>query len=118
MKSANIGYDVMHDLINSGQLVVNESGHGFEISDTSRSLQLTGTGNYGPRQPFADKLFALDDEHFGRECESFIWLSAWAANNPNSDYHWQCDVCYNEATRRGSPELYNEAWKRASGMSN
>jgi len=109
----DIGYDVLNDLINSGQLVADQEKHRFVLQDPSRPLQLSGNGNYGPRQAFADKLFAMTDEEFSRETEQFIWLSAYAANNYNSDYHWQCDTCYNEATRRGNPELYNQAWERA-----
>ena len=28
------------------------------------------------------------------ETERMIWLSAFANNNPRSDYHWRCDACY------------------------
>lgn len=42
-----------------------------------------------------------------------IWLSAYANNNPRSDYHWQADACYDEAARRGKPELYVQAYEKA-----
>jgi hypothetical protein len=79
------------------------------------ALRLIGNDNYGkPRQAYADKLFAMDDDAFLTEAEQTIWLSAYANNNPRSDYHWQADACYDEATRRGKPELYRKAWKLAS----
>ena len=44
-----------------------------------------------------------------------MWLSAYAANNPRSDYHWQCDACYDEAIRRGDEGLYISGWEKAKG---
>lgn len=80
------------------------------------TLQLPGKDNYGkPRQNFADKIGAADDDEYLRIAEERIWLSAYAANNPRSDYHWQADACYDEAVARGNPDLYKQAWKRASG---
>lgn len=40
-----------------------------------------------------------------------IWLSAYASNNPRSDYHWQCDACYDECKKRGKEDIYNRAHK-------
>jgi hypothetical protein len=82
---------------------------------TAEKLTLEGKSNYGqPRQDFADKLARLTDEAFEDEAKSRIWLSAYANNNPRSDYHWQADACYDEAMRRGKSELYTSAHRRAS----
>lgn len=71
--------------------------------------------NYGRlRSEYYKKLEAMTDEEFLRQAEQDIWLSAYASNNPRSDYHWQADACHNEAERRGKPELYRKAWKQAS----
>lgn len=79
------------------------------------ALGLDGKDNSGrPRQAYADKLAALDDAAFEDEAKQAIWLSAYASNNPRSDYHWHADACYSEAERRGRPELYERAWKRAA----
>lgn len=79
-------------------------------------LILVGNNNYGkPRQAFADKIAALSDEGFSAEAEKRIWLSAYAHNNPRSDYHWQSDACLDEAGRRGKPELYKHALAEAMG---
>jgi hypothetical protein len=79
------------------------------------AVQLEGKDNYGrSRQAYADKIAALDDVAFVDEAESSIWLSAYASNNPRSDYHWQAVACSAEADRRGRPELYERAWKRAA----
>lgn len=81
----------------------------------SDKIAITGQDNYGkPRQIYADRIAAMDDTAFSKEAEQSIWLSAYANNNPRSDYHWQADACYNEATRRGKPELYNQAHARAA----
>ena len=80
-------------------------------------LTLPGKDNYGkPRQDFADKLAAADDKEFVKIAEDRIWLSAYANNNPRSDYHWQADACYDEAERRGKPELYSQAYDQAIRM--
>ncbi|SRR5712691_2484176 len=80
-------------------------------------LRLSGRDNYDvPRQLFADILAAVNDDEFLRIAEEYIWLSAYADNNPRSDYHWKADACSDESIRRGKPELYNKAWHQASGM--
>ncbi len=79
------------------------------------SLTIEGKDNYGkPRQEFVDRLAAMSDDAFVKEAEHRIWLSAYANNNLRSDFHWQADACHDEAKRRGKPELYEMAYKRAS----
>jgi len=83
---------------------------------TPALLTIPGTDNHGkPRQDFAGKLAAADDTEYLRLAEQYVWLSAYADNNPRSDYHWMADACYDEAKRRGKPELYEQAWRRAAG---
>jgi len=62
------------------------------------------------------RIAGLDDAAFEEEAKSKIWLSAYAANNPKSDYHWHCDLCYDESVRRGGEKapIYSAAHKRAS----
>ena len=67
------------------------------------------------KQGFANRIALMDDEEFVKIAEEYIWLSAYANNNPRSDYHWMCDAAYDEAKRRGKPELYDRAHKQASG---
>ncbi len=74
-----------------------------------------GKDNYGnPKQEYLDELLIMDNKKLRDTCEEMIWLSAYANNNPRSDYHWQCDACYDEATRRGKPEIYSQAHKYVS----
>jgi len=78
-------------------------------------MPLDGKDNYGnPKQDYADKLVAMDETAFLRAAEQAIWLSAYASNNPRSDYHWQADACYADAVRREKPELYSQAHVAAS----
>jgi len=80
------------------------------------ALKIDGKDNYGrPRQDFADRIAAMDDETFVREVEQYVWLSAYASSNPRSDYHWMCDATYDEAKRRGNTDLYQRGWNRAAG---
>lgn len=79
-------------------------------------ITLDGKDNHGkPRQEFADRIGAETDDKFIKTCENYIWLSAYAANNPRSDYHWQADACYDEAKARGNTDLYQQGWRRAAG---
>ena len=78
-------------------------------------ITLEGTDNYGkPRQDYADRLAKMDEAALLKEAEQAIWLSAYAANNPRSDYHWWCAATYAESVRRGKPLIYNETHLRAS----
>jgi hypothetical protein len=75
-----------------------------------------GDDNYGnPKSEFIQMLTTLSDDEFEKKTKDKIWLSAYANNNPRSDYHWQADACYDEAERRGKPQLYKRAWCAASG---
>lgn len=82
---------------------------------TSDRVLIPGTDNYGnPRQDYADKLAKASDEEYLKIAEDAIWLSAYANNNPHSDYHWQADACWDDARRRGDPGLYTRAWEKAA----
>ncbi len=71
----------------------------------------SGKDNYGkPRQNFLDALEDLSDEDLSEKTEELIWLSAFANNNPRSDYHWQADACYDEWQRREKPEQYQKVF--------
>jgi hypothetical protein len=62
------------------------------------------------KEAYKASLMTLADENLYEECRSKIWLSAYASNNPNSCYHWQCDYCYDESSRRGKiEEIYSKA---------
>lgn len=68
--------------------------------------------NYGrPRSEYTDSLAAMDDAKLATECERKIWLSAYAHNNPRSDYHWQVDATYAECVRRDKLAIYERAYQ-------
>lgn len=77
-----------------------------------------GYDNYGrPKSEYVEKVKNMDYEILLKETEDKIWLSAYAANNPRSDYHWHVDVCYDELLKRdGNDSGYRKAWKRASSQ--
>jgi hypothetical protein len=82
-------------------------------SEEGRMRQHGGVDNYGrPKAKYIAKLAACSDEELAEECDKYIWLSAYAANNPRSDYHWMVDACYDECERRGKPKIYAMAHKR------
>ena len=68
-----------------------------------------GKDNYGnPKSEYLDTLKALNDNLLRETCNKMIWLSAYANNNPGSDYHWQCDACYDECSRRDKVSIYEQ----------
>ena len=92
---------------------------GTTVATDGSKLLIEGKDNYGNlRQEFANKLASASDDHIMVIAEERIWLSAYASNNPRSDYHWQADACYDESVRRGSTgegSLYDQAWHKAAG---
>lgn len=73
----------------------------------------SGKDNFGHSKIiFVNKMLELDDGEFSKKCEHYIWLSAYANNNPRSDYHWMCDVCYDICHNRNRIDIYEEAWER------
>lgn len=73
-----------------------------------------GNDNYGrPRSDYLHKLTEMTDKDLVVEGEKMIWLAAYAANNPKSDYHWMASAIYVEADRRGKTELYKQAYDQA-----
>jgi hypothetical protein len=69
------------------------------------------------KEEFKKKLKEMTDHDLYESCKKYIWLSAYAANNPRSAYHWMCDYCYDESTNRGKPKVYSDAY-RVTYMSN
>lgn len=78
--------------------------------DKITTTKYDGFDNYGkPKQDYLDRLAGIDDKELERECDKYIWLSAYASNNPHSDFHWMCDACYDETVKRGKVEIYKSA---------
>lgn len=84
------------------------------MENNAWKARFEGNDNYGrPKADYLAKLEAMTDEQLGSECQQIIYLSAWAANNHRSDYHWQCDACYAEARKRDEKaSIYDKAYKR------
>ncbi|QIW88798.1 hypothetical protein P59_201 [Bacillus phage P59] len=73
-----------------------------------------GNDNYGkPKTDYVEKIAAMSHEELYQETKDKIWLSAFAANNPRSDYHWHTDVIYDEWFHREgqSPPSYTKAFE-------
>ena len=71
-----------------------------------------GTDNYKrPKSEYFEKVLGMNADDFSREIRNKIWLSAYASNNPRSDYHWQVDGLYDICSMRGTPEIYKEAYR-------
>ena len=74
----------------------------------------TGNDNYGrPKSDYLKKIENRSDAALLEEVELKVWLSAFAINNPGSDYHWQTDALYDECQRRKKPEIYVNGWEKA-----
>ncbi len=64
-------------------------------------------------EAYRAKLQALEDADLIKEVEDKVWLSSYAANNPRSAYHAECDATYDECQRRQKPWLYQRGWNQA-----
>jgi len=77
-------------------------------------MEYQDNDNYGkPKSAYLKKIAAMSDEDLLRETEDKIWLSAYASNNPRSDYHWHVDALYDEWKRRGKEYQYAVAYDAA-----
>lgn len=69
---------------------------------------------------FKLKLPEMSDVDLYEAARKYIWLSACASNNPRSAYQpmcdAMCDATFDEATRRGKPEIYERAHAVESGQ--
>lgn len=73
-----------------------------------------GNDNYGrPKSEYLNRLKEMDDIALQKETEKRIWLSAYAANNTHSDFHWQCNACLDECISRDKLSIYQLAFKKA-----
>jgi hypothetical protein len=73
----------------------------------------TGNDNHGkPKADYLAKIAAMTDDQLFAQAKDAIWFSAFAANNPRSDYHWQCDAVYDECQRREDKTIYDRAHKQ------
>lgn len=64
------------------------------------------------RIAFTAPLAAMSDGELRKACNQYIWLSAYASNNPRSAYHWMCDATYDECKKRGKvDEIYSTEHK-------
>lgn len=76
------------------------------------NAQYSGKDNYGkPKSEYIERIAAMDHDALFEETKQKIWLSAYAGNNPRSDYHWHVDVVYDEWTHRGDTDQYSKAYK-------
>lgn len=63
-----------------------------------------------PKSEYIARLAGMTDADLYAECKDKIILSAYAANNPLSDLHWQCDATYDECSKRGKvDDVYSKA---------
>jgi hypothetical protein len=62
---------------------------------------------------FAEKIALLSDAQLTADAEKWLWASLRLRSKPGEPFRWQADACYAEAEKRGKPELYAEALRRA-----
>jgi hypothetical protein len=79
------------------------------LSVTEKFWGKNGKDNYGkPRLEYMQKLEKMTDEELEKESDQKMWLSAFANNNPRSDFHWHVDLIYDEWYARGKGHRYGE----------
>ncbi len=63
--------------------------------------------NYGkPRSEYYTRVSEMNDTDLFEETTHKLWLSAYANNNPRSDYHWHVDAIYEEWVKRNKVDQY------------
>jgi len=92
------------------KILENKQDKQISLSDLL-ATRFTGKDNYDrPKMDFVNKLLTMNDNDLQKQCERFIWLSAYANNNPRSDYHWQCDACYDVCAKQNKENIYKQAY--------
>ena len=80
--------------------------------------QYAGNDNSGiPKSDYLTKIAEMSHEVLEMEVEQICWLSAFANNNPKSDYHWQADALYDECQKRNEPVIYVRGYEKAVASS-
>lgn len=80
--------------------------------DYRDKLEYKGTDNYGNSKTiYLDKIAAMSDEDLKNETYSMIYQSARCSNNHRADWHWKCDVCYDESLLRDG-DIYQAAYDK------
>jgi len=60
-----------------------------------KEIKFSGNDNFGvPKIEYIEKLRKMSNEELFKETKYLIYLSAYANNNPRSDYHWKVEACY------------------------
>lgn len=85
--------------------------------DTSILNQLNerypGEDNYGrPKSAYFERILQMGKGELFKEAKDKIWLSAYANNNPRSDFHWQIDAIYDVYHARGDTDSYKQAYRQ------
>lgn len=71
--------------------------------------------NYGkPKLDYKKRIGEMNDSDLFSETKHKIWLSAYANNNPRSDFHWHVDYIYNEWVERKKENEYARAYKEVA----
>ena len=92
-----------------------KGGFGYPLLGDAAAIteRFSGKDNYGKSKlEYIVSIQGMTDEKLFEEMKSKIWLSAYANNNPRSDYHWHVDALYDEDKRRsGNDNMYKKAWE-------
>jgi hypothetical protein len=78
---------------------------------STNSGDLLNTGE--TKTEWRARLKAMTEDELYQHCEKYIWLSAYANNNPNSDFHFLCDAGYDECKTRSRVDVYDRAYRDA-----
>jgi len=86
---------------------------GREEATKRLAEKYTGKDSRGrPKGEYVQRIAGMDDKELSKETREKIWLSAYANNNPCSDYHWHVDACYDEWEKRDKLDEYSCAYEQ------
>lgn len=83
------------------------------VEDILNLPRYRGKDNYGAlKSVYLQKVIDTPEAELPKLCYDAIWRSAYAHNNPRSDFHWQADAVSDILEARGLSRIYTEAHKK------
>lgn len=83
------------------------------VDELLNNQKYRGIDNFGSsKSKYLQKVIDTPEADLPKLCYDAIWRSAYANNNPRSDFHWQVDAVSDILEARGLSRIYTEAHKK------
>lgn len=93
--------------------IQNEQTATLTVEDIKNLPKYRGIDNFGAlKSKYLQKVIDTPEADLPKLCYDAIWRSAYANNNPRSDFHWQVDAVWDILHARGLDAIYADAHKK------